>query len=37
MHIESKVTHIFRISIMLLHVSALHERHLQGAKRILMK
>jgi hypothetical protein len=36
MHIQSKVNHIYRIS-MLLHVSALYERHLQGAQRILMK
>jgi hypothetical protein len=27
-----KVNHIFRISILLLHVSALQERHLQGAQ-----
>jgi hypothetical protein len=32
-----KVNHIFRISILLLHVSALQERHLQGAKSILIK
>jgi hypothetical protein len=32
-----KVNHIFRISILLLHVSALQERHLQGAQMILMK
>jgi hypothetical protein len=31
-----KVNHMFRISI-LLHVSALHERHLQGPQSILMK
>jgi hypothetical protein len=37
MHIQSKVNHIFRISMLLLHVSALCERHLQGAQRILMK
>jgi hypothetical protein len=28
---------IFRILMLLLHVSALYERHLQGAQRILMK
>jgi hypothetical protein len=33
----SKVNHIFRISILLLHVSALQERHLQEAQSILMK
>jgi hypothetical protein len=32
-----KVNHIFRISILLLHVSAMQEHHLQGAQRILMK
>jgi energy-converting hydrogenase Eha subunit A len=32
-----KANHIFRISILLIHISALHERHLQGAQRILMK
>jgi hypothetical protein len=32
-----KVTHTFRISILLLHVSALQERHLQGDQSILMK
>jgi hypothetical protein len=32
-----KVNHIFRISVLLLHVSALQERHLQGAQRILIK
>jgi hypothetical protein len=32
-----KVNHIFRISVLLLYVSALQERHLQGAQRILMK
>jgi hypothetical protein len=32
-----KVNHIFRISILLLHVSALQERHFQGAQSILMK
>jgi hypothetical protein len=37
MHIQSKVSHIFRISMLLLRVSALYERHLQGAQRILMK
>jgi hypothetical protein len=37
MRIQSKVNHIFRISMLLLHVSALYERHLQGAQRILMK
>jgi hypothetical protein len=37
MHIQSKVNHICRISMLLLHVSALYERHLQGAQRILMK
>jgi hypothetical protein len=31
------VNHIFRISMLLLHVSALQERHLQEAQRILMK
>jgi hypothetical protein len=33
----SKANHMFRISILLLHVSALQERHLQGAQSILMK
>jgi hypothetical protein len=37
MHIQSKVNRIFRISMLLLHVSALYERHLQGVQRILMK
>jgi hypothetical protein len=37
MHIQSKVNYICRISMLLLHVSALHERHLQEAQRILMK
>jgi hypothetical protein len=37
MHIQSEVNHIFRISMLLLHVSALYECHLQGAQRILMK
>jgi hypothetical protein len=37
MHIQSKVNHIFRISMLLLHVSALYERHLQEVQRILMK
>jgi hypothetical protein len=37
MHIQSKVNCISRISMLLLHVSALCERHLQGAQRILMK
>jgi hypothetical protein len=37
MHIQSKVNRIFRISMLLLHVSVLYERHLQGAQRILMK
>jgi hypothetical protein len=38
MHIQSKVNHIFRISMLLLHVSALYERHLQqGVQTILMK
>jgi hypothetical protein len=37
MHIQNKVNRIFRISMLLLHVSALYERHLQGAQRILMK
>jgi hypothetical protein len=37
MHIQSKVNHIFRISMLLLRVSALYERHLQGAQGILMK
>jgi hypothetical protein len=32
-----KVNHIFRISMLLLHVPALQERHLQGAQSILMK
>jgi hypothetical protein len=32
-----KVNHIFRISVLLLHVSALKERNFQGAQRILMK
>jgi hypothetical protein len=32
-----KINHIFSISVLLLHVSALYERHLQGAQRILMK
>jgi hypothetical protein len=32
-----KVNHIFRISILLLHVSALQEHHLQGSQRILTK
>jgi hypothetical protein len=32
-----KVNHMFRISILLLHVSALQERHLQGTQRFLMK
>jgi hypothetical protein len=36
-HIQSKVKHILRISMLLLHVLALYERHLQGAQRILMK
>jgi hypothetical protein len=33
MHIQSKVNNIFRISILLLHVSALYERHLRGAQK----
>jgi hypothetical protein len=37
MHIQSKVNRIFRISMLLLHVSALYERHLQGAQRVLIK
>jgi hypothetical protein len=37
MHIQSKVNHIFRISMLLLHVSALYEGHLRGAQRILIK
>jgi hypothetical protein len=37
MHIQSKVNHISRISMLLLHVSVLYERHLEGAQRILMK
>jgi hypothetical protein len=37
MHIQSKVNHIFRISVLLLNGSALYERHLQGAPRLLMK
>jgi hypothetical protein len=32
-----KVNHTFRILILLLYVSALQERHLQGAQSILMK
>jgi hypothetical protein len=32
-----QVNHIFIISVLLLHVSALQERHLQGAQRILIK
>jgi hypothetical protein len=36
-HFQSKVNHIFRISMLLLHVSALYEHYLQGAQRILMK
>jgi hypothetical protein len=32
-----KGNHIFRISILMLHVSALQERHLQGAQSILTK
>jgi hypothetical protein len=32
-----KANHTFRISILLLHVSALPARHLQEAQRILMK
>jgi hypothetical protein len=30
MHIQNKINHIFGISMLLLHVSALYERHLQG-------
>jgi hypothetical protein len=37
MHIQSKANHIFRISMLFLHVSALYERHFQGAQRILTK
>jgi hypothetical protein len=37
MFIQNKVNHIFRISMLFLHVSALYELHLQGAQRILMK
>jgi hypothetical protein len=37
MHIQSKVNHIFIISMLLLHVSALYERHLQVVQRILIK
>jgi hypothetical protein len=37
MHIQSKVKHIFGISMLLLHVSVLCERHLQEAPRILIK
>jgi hypothetical protein len=37
MHIQSKVNHIFGISMLLLHVSVLYECHLQGAQRILRK
>jgi hypothetical protein len=32
-----KVNYIFRILVLLLHVSALQERHLEGAQSILMK
>jgi hypothetical protein len=32
-----KVNHIFRISMLLLHVSVLQEHHLQGAQSILMQ
>jgi hypothetical protein len=32
-----KVNHIFRISVLLLHVSALQERHRQGAQSMLIK
>jgi hypothetical protein len=32
-----KVNHIFKISILLLHVSAMQGCHFQGAQRILMK
>jgi hypothetical protein len=32
MHIQSELNCIFRISMLFLHVSALYERHLQGAK-----
>jgi hypothetical protein len=32
-----KINHIFRISVLLLHVSALQECHLQGAQMILIK
>jgi hypothetical protein len=37
MHFQSKPYTVFRISVLLLHVSALHERHLQGAQIIVMK
>jgi hypothetical protein len=37
MHIQSEVNRIFSISMLLRHVSALYELHLQGAQRILMK
>jgi hypothetical protein len=37
MHIQCKINHIFRISMLLLHVSALYDRHLQEAQRILTK
>jgi hypothetical protein len=37
MCIQSKANHLFRISMLLLHVSALYERHLQGHQRVLMK
>jgi hypothetical protein len=37
MHIQCKVNYMFRILVLLLHVSALYERHLQGAQKILMK
>jgi hypothetical protein len=37
MHIQSKANHIFRISVLLQHGSALYERHIQGAQRVLMK
>jgi hypothetical protein len=37
MHIQSKVNHTFKISMLLLQVSALYERHLQEAQRMLIK
>jgi hypothetical protein len=37
MHIKNNVNNIFRISMLLLRVSVLYERHLQGTQRILIK